>query len=155
MKHNVAGKSLGRNTAHRAALRKNLTVSLILHERVVTTLPKAKALRPHVEKVITIGKNKTLANVRRATALLQDKEAVKKLFDILGPRYANRAGGYTRIMRMGDYRIGDGGSKAVFELVDNNVLERKLSAESTETAEAPAEATPAKAKRSKKAGAGA
>jgi large subunit ribosomal protein L17 len=155
MKHNVAGKSLGRNTAHRAALRKNLTVSLILHERVVTTLPKAKALRPHVEKVITIGKNKTLANVRRATALLQDKEAVKKLFDILGPRYANRAGGYTRIMRMGDYRIGDGGSKAVFELVDNNVLERKLSAESTETAEAPAEATPTKAKRSKKAGAGA
>jgi large subunit ribosomal protein L17 len=155
MKHNVAGKSLGRNTAHRAALRKNLTVSLILHERVVTTLPKAKALRPHVEKVITIGKNKTLANVRRATALLQDKEAVKKLFDILGPRYANRAGGYTRIMRMGDYRIGDGGSKAVFELVDNSVLERKLSAESTETAEAPAEATPAKSKRSKKAGAGA
>jgi large subunit ribosomal protein L17 len=155
MMHNVAGKSLGRNTAHRAALRKNLTVSLILHERVVTTLPKAKALRPHVEKVITIGKNKTLANVRRATALLQDKEAVKKLFDILGPRYANRAGGYTRIMRMGDYRIGDGGSKAVFELVDNNVLERKLSAESTETAEAPAESTPAKGKRSKKAGAGA
>jgi large subunit ribosomal protein L17 len=155
MMHNVAGKSLGRNTAHRAALRKNLTVSLILHERVVTTLPKAKALRPHVEKVITIGKNKTLANIRRATALLQDKEAVKKLFDVLGPRYANRAGGYTRIMRMGDYRIGDGGSKAVFELVDNNVLERKLSAESTETAEAPAEATPAKGKRSKKASTGA
>ncbi len=155
MMHNVAGKSLGRNTAHRAALRKNLTVSLILHERVVTTLPKAKALRPSVEKVITLGKDKTLANIRRATALLQDKEAVKKLFDVLGPRYANRAGGYTRIMRMGDYRIGDGGSKAVFELVDNNVLERKLSAESTETAEAPAEATPAKGKRSKKAGAGA
>jgi large subunit ribosomal protein L17 len=155
MMHNVAGKSLGRNSAHRAALRKNLTVSLILHERVVTTLPKAKALRPHVEKVITLGKKNTLANVRRAAALLQDKEAVKKLFDVIGPRYANRAGGYTRIMRMGDYRIGDGGSKAVFELVDNNVLERKLSAVSTESAEAPAEATPAKAKRSKKAGAGA
>ena len=73
MMHNVAGKSLGRNTAHRAALRKNFTVSLIKHERVVTTLPKAKALRAHVEKVITLGKNKSLASIRRAAALLQDK----------------------------------------------------------------------------------
>lgn len=155
MMHNVAGKSLGRNTAHRAALRKNFTVSLIMHERVVTTLPKAKALRSHVEKVITLGKNKSLASIRRAAALLQDKEAVKKLFDVLGPRYANRAGGYTRIMRMGDYRIGDGGSKAILELVDNNVLERKLNAGATEEAAAPMEA-PAKGKKSKKsAGAGA
>ena len=155
MMHNVAGKSLGRNTAHRAALRKNFTVSLIKHERVVTTLPKAKALRAHVEKVITLGKNKSLASIRRAAALLQDKEALKKLFDVLGPRYANRAGGYTRIMRMGDYRIGDGGSKAILELVDNNVLERKLSAEATEVVEAPVEA-PAKGKKGKKsAGAGA
>jgi large subunit ribosomal protein L17 len=154
MMHNVAGKSLGRNTAHRAALRKNFTVSLIKHERVVTTLPKAKALRAHVEKVITLGKNKSLASIRRAAALLQDKEALKKLFDVLGPRYANRAGGYTRIMRMGDYRIGDGGSKAILELVDNNVLERKLSAEATEVVEAPTEA-PAKGKKGKKsAGAG-
>ncbi len=155
MMHNVAGKSLGRNTAHRAALRKNFTVSLIMHERVVTTLPKAKALRSHVEKVITLGKNKSLASIRRAAALLQDKEAVKKLFDVLGPRYANRAGGYTRIMRMGDYRIGDGGSKAILELVDNNVLERKLNAGATDAVEAPMEA-PAKGKKGKKsAGAGA
>lgn len=153
MMHNVAGKSLGRNTAHRAALRKNFTVSVITHERVVTTLPKAKALRRHVEKVITLGKTKSLSSIRRAMALLQDKDAVKKLFDVLGPRYANRAGGYTRIMRMGDYRIGDGGSKAVFELVDNNVLERKLKADSTESVEAPAEA-PAKGKKSKKTAAG-
>jgi large subunit ribosomal protein L17 len=153
MMHNVAGKSLGRNTAHRAALRKNFTVSVIQHERVVTTLPKAKALRRHVEKVITLGKNKSLSSIRRAMALLQDKDAVKKLFDVLGPRYANRAGGYTRIMRMGDYRIGDGGSKAVFELVDNNVLERKLKVDSTEAADVPAEA-PAKGKKSKKAAAG-
>ena len=155
MMHNVAGKSLGRNTAHRAALRKNFTVSLIKHERVVTTLPKAKALRAHVEKVITLGKNKSLASIRRAAALLQDKEALKKLFEVLGPRYANRAGGYTRIMRMGAYRVGDGGSKAILELVDNNVLERKLSAEATEVVEAPMEA-PAKGKKGKKsAGAGA
>lgn len=153
MMHNVAGKSLGRNTAHRRALRMNFTVSLIQHERVVTTLPKAKALRRHVEKMITIGKTKTLANIRRAAGLLQNKEAVKKLFDVLGPRYANRAGGYTRIMRLGDYRIGDGGSKAILEFVDNNVLERKLSASAESSAEAPVEPatdTPTKPKKGKK-----
>ena len=155
MRHQKAGRKFSRTSSHREAMFKNMASSLFKHELIRTTLPKAKALRPHVEKVITLGKKNTLANVRRAAALLQDKEAVKKLFDVIGPRYANRAGGYTRIMRMGDYRIGDGGSKAVFELVDNNVLERKLSAVSTESAEAPAEATPAKAKRSKKAGAGA
>ena len=143
MMHNVAGKRLGRNTAHRAALRKNFTVSVIRHERVVTTLTKAKALRPFVEKVITLARSndpKTrLHRIRQAVTLLQDKDMVKKLFDVIGPRFANRAGGYTRILRMADYRIGDGGSKVVFELVDNKVLERKLKAAeiepSTETAE--------------------
>lgn len=152
MMHNVAGKSLGRNSGHRRALRKNFTVSLITHERVVTTLPKAKALRRHVEKVITLGKTKTLANIRRAMGLLQDKESVKKLFEVLGPRYANRRGGYTRIMRLGDYRIGDGGSKAILELVDNQVLERKLGAGTSEGEAAPVEA-PAKTKKGKKAAA--
>ncbi|MBM3960463.1 MAG: 50S ribosomal protein L17 [Planctomycetes bacterium] len=132
MMHNVAGKRLGRNTAHRAALRKNFTVSLIKHERVVTTLPKAKALRPFVEKMITLARStdaKTkLHRMRRAIAFLQDKAAVKKLFDVIGPRFANRAGGYTRILRLPDYRIGDGGSKVVFELVENNVLEQKIKA---------------------------
>jgi large subunit ribosomal protein L17 len=139
MRHNIAGKSLGRNTAHRAALRKNFTVSVIKHERVTTTLPKAKALRPWVEKMITLGKKKTLHNMRRAAAFLQDKEAVKKLFEVLGPRYQNRRGGYVRIMRLPDYRIGDGGSKAVFELVDNNVLERKM--QDAESKQAVADAT--------------
>lgn len=132
MMHNVAGKRLGRNTAHRAALRKNFTVSLIKNERVVTTLPKAKALRPFVEKMITLARSndaKTkLHRMRRAIAFLQDKAAVKKLFDVIGPRFANRAGGYTRILRLPDYRIGDGGSKVVFELVENNVLEQKIKA---------------------------
>ena len=140
MMHNVAGKSLGRNSAHRAALRKNFTVSVIEHERVVTTLAKAKALRPFVEKIITLGKKKNLANIRRAMGLLQSKAAVKKLFDELGPRYANRKGGYTRILRLSGYRIGDGGTKAILELVDNNVLEQQLKAaeqvEETETAPA-------------------
>ncbi|MBL8728595.1 MAG: 50S ribosomal protein L17 [Planctomycetes bacterium] len=132
MKHNVAGKKLGRNTAHRAALRKNFAVAVIRHERVVTTLPKAKALRPFVEKMITLARSsdaKTrLHRMRQAVAALQDKDMVKKLFDVIGPRFANRAGGYTRILRMADYRIGDGGSKVVFELVENDVLERKMKA---------------------------
>ncbi|HEX5053522.1 MAG TPA: 50S ribosomal protein L17 [Planctomycetota bacterium] len=135
MMHNVAGKRLGRNTAHRAALRKNFTVSLIKHERVVTTLPKAKALRPFVEKMITLARSndaKTrLHRIRRAVSILQDKDAVKKLFEVIGPRFANRPGGYTRIMRLTDYRIGDGGSKVIFELVDNDVLERKIKAAET------------------------
>ncbi|MBX3462417.1 MAG: 50S ribosomal protein L17 [Planctomycetes bacterium] len=132
MMHNVAGKSLQRNTAHRAALRKNFTVSVIRHERVVTTLAKAKALRPFVEKMITLARSgdpKTrLHRIRRAVAALQDKDAVKKLFDVIGPRFANRAGGYTRILRLPDYRIGDGGTKVVFELVENDVLERQIKA---------------------------
>jgi large subunit ribosomal protein L17 len=129
MRHKVAGKSLNRNSAHRAALRKNFTVSLIKSERVVTTLAKAKALRPFVEKVITLARRSNEKNrvqsVRRAIALLQDKAAVKKLFDEIAPRFANRPGGYTRILRLPDYRIGDGGTKVVFELVDNKVLEQK------------------------------
>jgi len=132
MMHNVAGKSLQRNSAHRAALRKNFTVSLIKHERVVTTLAKAKALRPFVEKMITLARSsdaKTKVHrIRRAVAFLQDKAAVRKLFEVIGPRFANRQGGYTRILRMADYRIGDGGTKVVFELVENNVLEQKIKA---------------------------
>lgn len=160
MMHNVAGRSLQRNTAHRAALRKNFTVSLITHERVVTTLPKAKALRPFVEKIITLAKKKSLHRIRRAVSILQDKTAVKKLFDELGPRYANRPGGYTRILRLADYRPGDGGTKAILELVDNNVLERQLKAAEVEAekehVEATAEAKEAgKKKGGKKAKAGA
>jgi large subunit ribosomal protein L17 len=140
MMHRVAGKSLGRNTAHRAALRKNFTVSVITHERVITTLPKAKALRPFVEKMITLARSsdpKTrLHRIRRAVSFLQDKTAVKKLFDEIGPRFANRPGGYTRILRLPDYRIGDGGTKVVFELVDNKVLENKIKVAETATAKA-------------------
>jgi large subunit ribosomal protein L17 len=132
MMHNVAGKSLQRNTAHRAALRKNFTVSVLKHERVVTTLAKAKALRPFVEKVISLARSKDektkLHRIRQAVSLLQDKAAVKKLFDEIGPRFATRPGGYTRILRLPDYRIGDGGSKVVFELVDNKVLENQIKA---------------------------
>jgi len=139
MKHRVAGKSLNRNTAHRAAMRKNFTVSVIKHERVVTTLAKAKAMRPFVEKMITLARSddaKTrLHRIRRAVSFLQDKDAVKKLFDEIGPRFKSRPGGYVRILRLPDYRIGDGGSKAILELVDNNVLENQLKIAEEEAAE--------------------
>ncbi len=100
--------------------------SIIKHERVVTTLPKAKAMRRNLEKVITLGKNKTLARYRRAISMLRDEEAAKKLFDELGPRYANRPGGYSRVLRLSEHRIGDGGDRAILELVDNNVLAAQI-----------------------------
>lgn len=140
MRHNVAGKRMQRNTAHRAALRRNFTVSLIQHERVETTLAKAKALRPFVEKMITLGKKKDLNRVRRAVSVLQDKDAVKKLFDVLGPRFATRPGGYTRILRLPGYRVGDGGTKAILELVDNTVLETKRKAREADAVAAGAKA---------------
>ncbi len=126
MRHRYAKKKMNRSTSHRTAMRSNFISSVIKHERVVTTLERAKAVRRNVEKMITLGKKKSLPNIRRAMAILQDKEAVRKLFDELGPRYANRPGGYTRTMRLSGYRIGDGGSKAIFELVDNEVLQTQL-----------------------------
>jgi len=130
MKHKVAGKSLNRNSAHRKALRMNFCVSVIKHERVSTTLAKAKALRPFVEKMITLAKkgddSDRLHRIRTAVSYLQDKTAVKKLFDEIAPRFANRSGGYTRILRLPDHRIGDGSDRAIFELVENNVLEQQI-----------------------------
>ena len=130
MKHKVAGKHLNRNSAHRKALRMNFAVSVIKHERVTTTLAKAKALRPFVEKMITLAKkgddSDRLHRIRTAVSYLQDKTAVKKLFDEIAPRFANRSGGYTRILRLADHRIGDGSDRAIFELVDNNVLEQQI-----------------------------
>lgn len=134
MRHRVAGKKLGRDSSHRAAMTRNFICSLIEHERLVTTLEKAKALQPRIEKMVTLGKQKSLHRYRLALSRLQDKAAVAKLFDQIGPRYANRPGGYTRVVRLSGYRIGDGGTKAIIELVDNDVLERKL-AEAATTAE--------------------
>jgi len=148
MKHRVAGKSLQRNTAHRAALRKNFTVSVIKHERVVTTLAKAKALRPFVEKMITLArgtnsaeadKKTKLHRVRRAVSLLQDKDAVRKLFEVIGPRFASRQGGYTRILRLGP-RQGDGAEMAIVELLGSEFQPgKKEKAKEAKGAEKPAE----------------
>jgi len=124
MRHRIAGKKLGRTTTHRLAMERNMIVSVIKHERVVTTLARAKAMRRNVDRMITLGKTRDLARFRRALSALQDKDAVRKLFDVLGPRYAARSGGYTRVMRLPGYRIGDGGTRAILELVDNDVLEQ-------------------------------
>ncbi|MBO8126494.1 MAG: 50S ribosomal protein L17 [Firmicutes bacterium] len=109
-------KKLGRDSAQREALFRSLTSSLIKHEKIETTEAKAKALRPFIDKMITLAKNGDLHSRRQAAAFLNDPEAVKKLFDSLGPRYADRQGGYTRITRLGTRR-GDATVTAVIELV--------------------------------------
>ena len=129
MRHRVAGKKLGRNGTHRRAVMRNIIASLFDHERIVTTIPKAKHYRRAAEKLITLGKVKTLHNVRRAQSILQDKDMVKKLFDEIGPRMKDRPGGYTRIIKLSKRRLGDNATQAIWELVDNKVLENQLAAE--------------------------
>ena len=128
MRHRVLGKSLNRSPSHRQAMERNFVCSVIKHERVVTTLAKAKALQRNVEKIITLGKHKDLARYRRAISYLRDKDAATKLFDVLGKRYADRPGGYSRVVRIARHRIGDGAPQAILELVDNDVLARQLAA---------------------------
>lgn len=121
MRHLKAGWKLGRNTSHRRALLRNLVTSLILEERIETTVPKAKAMRPHVERMITLGKRGDLAARRQAAAYLMTGEAVKKLFDTVSPRFGDREGGYLRIVRSG-WRQGDGGEKAFIELLGSEKI---------------------------------
>src|SRR3984893_2173093 len=101
MRHRKAGWKLGRNTSHRRALLRNLVTSLIVEERIETTLPKAKAMRPHVERMITLGKRGDLSARRQAGAYLMTRNAVNKLFDTVAPRFGDRGGGYLRIVRAG------------------------------------------------------
>ena len=125
MRHKVAGWKLGRNTSHRRSLLRNLVTSLIMEERVETTIPKAKAMRPQVEKMITLGKKGDLAARRQAAAYLMTGEAVTKLFDTIGPRFGDRQGGYLRIVRTG-WQKGDGADKAFVELLGSEaVLDEK------------------------------
>ena len=116
MRHRNAGYKLGRNTSHRRALLRNLVTSIILEDRVHTTVAKAKAARPHVEKLITLGKKGDLHSRRQALAYLQTRDAVTRLFDTVAPRYGDRNGGYLRIMRTG-FQRGDGAEKAFIELL--------------------------------------
>jgi large subunit ribosomal protein L17 len=125
MRHKVAGYKLGRNTSHRRSMLRNLVTSVIVEERIETTVPKAKAARPLVEKMITLGKRGDLAARRLAGAYLMTDAALVKLFDTVGPRFGDRQGGYTRIIRTG-WNKGDGADKAFLELLGSEkVLDEK------------------------------
>lgn len=121
MRHKESGWKLGRNTAHRRSLLRNLVTSLILEERIETTVIKAKAMRPNVEKMITLGKRGDLSARRQAAAYLMTSEAVKKLFDTIGPRFGDRNGGYSRIVRS-TWRKGDGAETAFIELLGSEKM---------------------------------
>jgi large subunit ribosomal protein L17 len=122
MRHRKSGTNLGRESSHRAAMMKNMSASLFKHELIRTTLPKAKELRRVAEPLITLAKTDNVANRRLAFARLRDKEAVGKLFGELGERYAQRPGGYLRILKCG-YRPGDNAPMAFVELVDRPVID--------------------------------
>ena len=119
MRHKVGGRKLQRTSAHRIALFRNMSASLIKHEQITTTLAKAKELRPYVEKLVTLAKRGGLSNRRLAMARLGDETQLKKLFDILAERYAGREGGYTRVMKAG-FRASDAAAMAVIEFVDRD-----------------------------------
>jgi large subunit ribosomal protein L17 len=132
MRHQNSGRKLNRTSAHRLAMLRNMAVSLLRHEQIVTTVPKAKELRRVAEPLITLGKTPTLANRRVAFSRLRDREIVGKLFEDLGPRFKSRAGGYLRILKMG-YRPGDAAPQALVQLVDRKAeapVEAKTKAKS-------------------------
>jgi len=122
MRHRKSGRQLNRNSSHRQAMFRNMAGSLVKHELIKTTLPKAKELRRVVEPLITLAKTDSVANRRLAFARTRDKDVVGKLFSDLGPRYAERPGGYTRILKCG-FRTGDNAPMAYIELVDRPVVE--------------------------------
>lgn len=144
MRHRKGGYKLQRDPSARRALLRGLTTSMILHERIETTVTKAKAVRPQVERIITLAKRDTLHARRQAASYLFEPAAVKKLFDSIGPRFADRAGGYTRIVRLGP-RQGDGAEKAILELLGTRLAkkgeekkkrrEARIQKEADETAE--------------------
>jgi len=119
MRHGNTGRKLNRSSSHRKAMFANLAASLIRHEQIVTTLPKAKELKPIVDRLVTLGKRGDIHARRQAVARIRDEDAVKKLFNTLGPRYGSRAGGYTRVLKAG-FRYGDSAPMAVIELVERD-----------------------------------
>jgi large subunit ribosomal protein L17 len=119
MRHGNSGRRFSRDSGHRQAMFSNMAAALIKHEQIVTTLPKAKDLRRVVEKYITLAKRGDMNSRRLAAARMRDDDMVKKLFDVLGPRYKDRQGGYTRVLKAG-FRYGDSAPRAVIELVDRD-----------------------------------
>lgn len=133
MRHRKSGRKFNRNSSHRKAMFKNMAVSLIEHEAINTTLAKGKELRGVVEPLITLAKTDSVANRRLAFNKIRDKRAVKKLFEVLGPRYNERPGGYMRVLKAG-FRPGDNAPKAFVELVDREIIgmNDQLNADGTE-----------------------
>ena len=125
MRHKFGYRKLNKTSEHRKALFQNMLNSLIKYEQIVTTLPKAKELKPQIDKVITIGKTSDLINKKSLFSKLQDKTSVKKVFETFSKRYANRKGGYSRVLKAG-FRTGDDAPMAVIELVDRDVNARKV-----------------------------
>ena len=138
MRHGLGYRKLNKTSEHRKALFKNMLNSLIKYEQIITTLPKAKELRPFIEKVVTLGKKGDLSSRRKAMSILQDEKMTKKIFDTLASRYTERSGGYTRIIKLGN-RYGDNAPTAVIEFVDRDedakgldsgpVIEKKITEE--------------------------
>ena len=120
MRHRVAGRKLQRTSSHRTALFRNMAAALIKHEQITTTTAKAKELRPYVEKLVTLAKKGGLSNRRMAQSRIMDDAQVRKLFDVIGPRYAERNGGYTRVIKAG-IRMSDSAQIAIIEFVDRDV----------------------------------
>ncbi len=131
MRHRVHGRKLGRTTAHRKAMFRNQLSALLTHERIITTVAKAKELRPIAERVVTLARTASLPARRRVLCLVPDKEIVRRLFDDIAPRFAERPGGYTRIYRIGRRR-GDGAELAILEFVDYDLAARRQAATSEE-----------------------
>ena len=123
MRHGNTNRKLNRTASHRKAMFANMSAALIKHEQIVTTLPKAKELRPIVEKLITLGKRGDLHARRQAIAQMRDETQVQKLFGVVGPRYKDRQGGYIRVLKAG-FRYGDNAPLAVIEFVDRDVSEK-------------------------------
>ena len=125
MRHRLKGRKLNRTSAHRKAMFKNLAASLIKYEQIITTLPKAKELKPQIDKVITIGKKNDLNNKKKLFSKLQNQSSVLKVFNELSKRYSKRNGGYSRVLKAG-FRTGDDAPMAVIELVDRNPEAKKV-----------------------------
>ena len=148
MRHRLGHKKLNRTSEHRKSLINNMLNSLIKYEQITTTLPKAKVLRPQIDKVITLGKKDNLTNKRTLFSRLQDKVNAKKVISILSKRYLNRNGGYSRIIKAG-FRYGDKAPLAIIELLDRDINAKKVDIKK-KTKESKSETTPEKTKETKK-----
>ncbi len=134
MRHGKSGRKLNRTSSHRKAMFANMAAALIKHEQIVTTLPKAKDLRPIAEKLITLAKRGDVHARRQAMSKVRDEDQVKKLFDVLGARYGERNGGYTRVLKAG-FRYGDSAPMAVIELVDRDPAAKGVDSGPTQNAD--------------------